>query len=186
MRIETTKKLFTVDEYYRMADAGIFAPEDRVELIEGEIIKMSPIGLRHAAAVTRATDFFTFMFRGKAVVQIQSPVRLDVHNEPVPDVALLKYRTDYYVSRHRSPGDVLLLVEVSDTTLRYDLNVKLPIYAKCGIPEVWIEDLQGDVILAFREPSGKRYRTQRTFQRGEEISPIAFPDISLKIAELLG
>ena len=186
MRIEATKKLFTVDEYCRMAEAGILAENDRVELIEGEIIQMSPIGRKHAARVDRATDLFTAAFRGKAIVRVQNPVRLNLYNEPVPDIALLKYRSDYYESQHPSPEDVLLIFEISDTTLRYDRNVKLPIYANCGIPEAWIQDVKGNALLVYRDPAGKRYKTQITLHQGETIALAAFPDITLRVDELLG
>ena len=186
MQADVTKKRFTVDEYYRMAEAGILKPEDRVELIDGEIIQMSPIGNEHAGCVNRVTDFFTNLFRGKAIVTIQNPVRLNKYNEPQPDLVLAKPRADYYASKHPTVEDVFLLLEVADTTLRKDRNVKLPIYAELGIPEVWIEDLQHDEILIFRNPSGQRYSTSLTLRRGNSLSVSAFPDIIFKVEDLLG
>jgi Uma2 family endonuclease len=185
MRVEVTKKLFTVDEYYRMLDAGILTEDDRVELIEGEIIQMSPIGNRHAACVDRGTDLFTAAFRGRAIVSVQNPLRLNEYNEPVPDIMVLKPRADYYASKSRTPEDTLLAVEVSDSTLRYDIKIKLPIYARTGVAEVWIENLREDLILVCREPSSKGYNVQLTLRRGDSISPLAFPDTVFKVDDLL-
>jgi len=186
MRADVTKKLFTVDEYHRMVDAGILAENDRTELIEGEIIQMSPIGKRHAACVDRATELFVAAFIGKAIVSVQNPVRLNNYNEPQPDIVVLRKRADYYASRSRTPADTFFVIEVSDTTLRYDTKVKLPIYARSGIAEVWIENLQEDVLLVCRDPVGENYTTQLTRSRGESIFPLEFPDAVFKIEELLG
>ena len=186
MQIEAPKKLFTVDEYYRMAEAGILGPEDRVELIDGEIIEMSPIGIRHLSCVNRATEAFITAFKGRAVVSPQNPLRLSNYTEPQPDLVLLKPRADYYAAKHPYAEDALLVLEVSDTTLRYDRNVKLPHYAAAGIPEVWIENLQEDLLLVCRDPSGNDYKTQLTLQRGDSVSIAAFPDVTFNVADLLG
>ena len=153
MQAEVTKKLFTADEYYRMLEAGILTEDDRVELIEGEVIEMSPIGNRHAACVDRATELFISALQGKAIVSVQNPVRLNNYNEPQPDIVVLRRRDDYYESQRRTAEDTLLLVEVSDTTLRYDVNIKLPIYARTAISEVWIENLPEDVLVVCRNPA---------------------------------
>lgn len=186
MRAEVTKKLFTVDDYYRMAEVGILKPEDRVELLEGEIVEMSPIGNRHAGCVNRVTDLFTFLFRGKAIVTVQNPARLNQYNEPQPDFVLAKTRTDYYASRHPTGEDIYLMVEIADSSLRKDRNVKVPIYARLGIPEVWIADLQQDRILIFRDPAGNAYKTTLTLHRGESLSVLAFPEINFKVEDVLG
>jgi Uma2 family endonuclease len=186
MRAEITRKLFTTDEYYRMAEVGILTPDERVELIEGEIIRMSPIGLRHAARVNRATDLFTLKFRGKATVTVQNPVHLNQYNAPQPDILLLKHREDYYASKRPSPEDTLLLLEVSDTTLGFDLNVKTPIYAATGVPEVWIADLRKNVIRVFRNPEAGQYRTVLTFSGDDALSVLAFPDVVFKASDLIG
>ncbi|HYR84141.1 MAG TPA: Uma2 family endonuclease [Terriglobia bacterium] len=186
MRSDVTKKLFTVDEYYRMAAAGILTEDDRVELIEGEILEMSPIGHRHMVCVDRATDLLTSSLRGKALISVQNPLRLNKYNEPQPDIVVLKRRADYYASKLHTPEDTLLVLELSDTTLRYDTKVKLPIYAESGISEVWIENLQEDLLLVCRDPAEKNYNIQLTLRRGEFIAPLAFPDVAFKIENLLG
>jgi len=186
MRADVTKKLFTVDEYYRMLDAGILSENDRVELIEGEIIQMSPIGNRHMACVDRANDLFTTAFKGRALVSVQNPLRLNKYNEPQPDIVVLKPRADYYASKSHTPEDTFFVIEVSDTTVRYDTNIKLPIYARTGVAEVWIENLQEDLLLVCRNPTPTKYRSQLELHRGDSISPLAFPDVVFKVEELLG
>ena len=186
MQIEATKKLFTVDEYYRMAEVGILKPEDRGELIDGEIIEMSPIGARHLGCVNRANDVLTAAFRGRAVVSPQNPVRLSNYTEPQPDLALLKARADFYAAKKPAAEDALLVLEVSDTTLRYDRNVKLPRYAAAGVLEVWIENLEEDLLLVCRDPSDNSYQTNLTLQRGDSVSVAAFPDVVFKVEDFLG
>src|SRR5262249_52950879 len=132
---------FTVDEYYRMAEVGLLRPDARVELIEGEIIDMAPIGNWHSGTVNAVEDRLKHHRRGRAVVAVQQPLRLSERSQPQPDIAVLNYREDYYRSRHPIATDVLLLIEVSDSTVRYDREVKLPLYARHGIPEFWIFDL---------------------------------------------
>ena len=187
MQAETiTRKLFTVDDYYRMAEVGILEWGERVELIEGEIVEMTAIGDRHGGCVNRATDLFTLSFRGRAIVTVQNPVRLNMYNELQPDLVLAKWRADYYSTKHPTPEDILLVLEVSDTTLRKDRDIKLPIYARLGVPEVWIEDLQHDQILLFRDLVGRQYKTNRILQRGDTFSAAAFPETLFKVEDVLG
>lgn len=186
MRTEITKKLFTVDEYHRMAEVGILAEDDRVELIDGEIIQMSAIGHRHMVCVIRANTMFIEAFGRKAVVSAQNPVQLSDWTEPQPDLVVFKPRSDFYAARKPTPKDVLFVVEVADTSLRYDGNVKLPRYGAAGIPEVWIEDLKNDLLLVYRDPQHDSYKTSLTLQRGDSVSPIAFPDIRFAIDDLIG
>jgi len=186
MRIEATKKLFTADEFYRISEAGIFTEGQRVELIDGEIIEMSPIGTRHAVCVNRANTFLTEAFRRKAIVSIQNPLRLGEFTEVLPDVVVFKPRADFYASERPTPADVLFLVEVADTTLRYDRNVKVPRYAAAGIAEVWIEDLKGDSLLVYHDPAEKTFKTSLTLHRGDSVSPLAFPAVKFKVEDLLG
>ncbi len=186
MRIEATKKLFNVDEYYRMAEAGILGPEDRVELIDGEIVQMSPIGDKHLGCVNLATGLFSAAFRGRAVISVQNPLQLNDYTEPQPDVVLLKHRSDGYRGKHPEAADALLVLEVSDTTLRYDRNVKLSRYAKAGVPEVWIEDVESDTLLVFRNPSGDTFGTNLKLVRGDTVFVEAFPEVTFTVDDLLG
>jgi Uma2 family endonuclease len=186
MQIEATKKLFTVDEYYRMAEIGILGPEDRVELIDGEIIQMSPIGYRHVLCVNLATNLFTELFRGRAIVSVQNPLRLSNYTEPEPDLVLLKFQADVYRSRRFTAADVLLVLEVAETSLRYDQDTKLSRYASAGITEVWIENLEDDELLTYRNPVGNAYTAHQIFRRGESVSVAAFPEAVFTVDDILG
>ena len=186
MRIEAPRKLFTVEDYYKMADAGIFIPDDRVELIDSEIIQMSPIGMRHAGCVNGATQIFAEAFRGRVVVSVQNPLQLSDYTEPQPDLVLLRPLEDSYRGKHIEAADALLVLEVSDTTLAYDRDLKLPRYAEADVTEVWIEDLEGDRLLVYRDPTGDAYPTQLTLKPDDSVSVQAFPDPSFKVSELLG
>lgn len=186
MQIEATRKRFTVDDYYRMAEIGILSENDRTELIEGEIIEMSPIGDPHLTAVNRATMIFARGIGDKVVVSVQNPAHMDRYNEPQPDVLLIRPREGFYGTGKPDPEDVVLLIEVSDTSLRFDRKVKVAIYARNRIREVWIIDLEGEAIHVYREPKGNTYASIETKERSEMISPQAFPDFSLKVSDLIG
>ena len=176
---------FTVDEYYAMAEVGILTEDDRVELIDGVIIEMPPMGSRHIGGVNGFTRELSATVRRRAVVQVQSSVRLDDGTEPVPDLALLRERADLYSSSVAGPEDVLLLIEVSDSSVDYGRNEKLPRYARAGIPEVWLAILPERVIEVHTEPIRGRYTQMRTFRPGDTISPNCFPDIALSVDEIL-
>lgn len=170
----------TVQEYYRMAEVGLLAPDARVELIEGEIIDMAPIGSRHAATVNRLARLLNAAVNDLAVVSVQAPIRLGERSEPQPDLALLKPRADFYAQSHPTPADVLLVIEVSDTTLRYDRSVKVPLYARHGVPEVWVIDLEGNLIHFFRSPSGEAYADVSSTRRpGTTPLPVAGAAVDL-------
>jgi len=186
MEIEVAKKLFTVDEYHRMGEAGIFHPEARLELIEGEVIEMSPVGDRHIVCVNRANALFSARLAGKAMVSVQNPVRLGRYTEPQPDILLAPWRDDFYASHRLSAKDALLVIEISDSTVRYDRNRKMPLYAKAGVRELWLENLQEDLILVYRDPQPESFATSLVFERGESLSMTAFPQISFTVDELLG
>lgn len=177
---------FTVDEYYRMAEAGIFTEDDRVELIDGEIIKMSPIGSPHAGCVSTLDNLVRECLGARVHVRVQNPVRLSLHSEPEPDLAVVVPRADNYRTRHPTPEDVLLIIEVSDTTLPYDRDVKLPLYAAAGIPEVWIADIGGEAVSASWEPRGGQYQRTATYRRGDTITSVTVPELTLAVDEILG
>jgi Uma2 family endonuclease len=176
---------FTVDDYHAMADAGILKENARVELVQGEIVEMAPMGDRHVSCVFRLTHKLATALDQRAIVSVQCSLRIDEYSEPEPDAMLLQWRDDYYASSRRAPADVLLIIELSDTTLLYDRNVKLPLYANAGIPEVWIVDLQSGQLEVFTEPSSEGYASSRTLGSGDSVSPSAFGDISLSVNEII-
>ena len=180
-----TLRRFTVDEYHAMAEAGILTEDDRVELIDGVIIEMPPLGSRHIGGVNGFTRELSATVGRRAVVQVQSSVRLDDGTEPRPDLALLRERVDLYSSSVAGPEDVLLLIEVSDGSVDYDRSEKLPRYARAGIPEVWLAILPERVIESHTEPTGGRFTQVRTFRSGDTISPACFPDIALSVDDIL-
>jgi Uma2 family endonuclease len=186
MQTEITKRLFTADEFLRMGEAGIFKPEARLELIEGEIIEMSPIGSWHMACVNRATELFVTRLGGRAIVSVQNALRLSNYTEPQPDITVLKRRDDYYKEKRISWEDAFLVIEVSETSLRHDRNRKLPLYANAGVVEVWIEDLQSNAIFVYRNPGPEGYSTSLTVHPGDQLSLAAFPDTTFKVEDLLG
>lgn len=185
MGSQLVTKSFTVEEYERMAETGILTEDDRVELIEGAIIEMTPIGSRHASCVARLTHLLTQQFGDQVVVWVQNPVRLSRHSEPQPDLVLLRPRQDFYAGAHPEPADVLLLIAVADATLETDRTVKAPLYAKAGIPETWVVDLEGGRVEVSRQPTTDGYQLVRTITRSESLTPEAFPTASLAVGDLL-
>jgi Uma2 family endonuclease len=175
----------TVDEYHRMGELGFFSPEARVELIEGEIIDMAPIGSNHVDYVNRLTRALVRASGDDAIVSVQNPVRLSRRTEPEPDFALLRPRDDYG-NRLPEPADVLLIVEVSHTSQRYDREIKLPLYAKHGIPEVWIIDVEKKTLSVYQEPLGERYVREQTTGAPGEIILSALPVIKIDLSKLFG
>lgn len=186
MAIQNPRRLISIDEYHRMAADGLFSEDDRVELIEGEIVEMNPIGNRHAAGVRRLSDRFQVSFGRDVLVDTQNPIRLGDWSEPQPDVAVLIRRQDYYADEAPTAGDVLLLAEIADSSMGYDRGVKAPLYAVEGIREYWILDLAGGALEIYRQPGPGGYRVIRRLRRGEEISPEAFPDVAFPVSDLLG
>jgi Uma2 family endonuclease len=178
------KHLISVDEYYRMAEVGLLAPDARVELIEGEIIDMPPIGIDHAGVVSLLTHLFVRAVDTLAVVQPQGGVRLDLRSEPQPDLAVLAPREDFYRHKHPAPEDVLLLIEVSDSSLRYDLDVKAPLYARHGVPELWIVDLQHDELHVFRAPQGGKYQEHRITREPGSAGLMRLSGVEIDLSKL--
>ena len=186
MSAQLEPRRFNVTEYYQMAAAGILKPDDRVELIAGEIIKMSPIGSPHAACVSRLARFFHNTIANEAIVSTQNPVRLDEFSEPVPDISLLKPRKDFYAARHPLPADVLLVIEVADTSLLKDRNIKVPLYASAGIAEIWLVNIPKQIIEVYSESHNGKYRKCQKFKRGETVESPTVKGISLGVNEILG
>ena len=182
-----TRRRFTVDEYDRMGEAGVFDEDDRVELLDGYIYALSPIGSEHASCVDRLTRLFVLRAGTDAIVRVQNPVRLADDSEPEPDLALLRPREDAYTSEHPGPEDVMLIVEVADTSLAFDRNVELPLYAEAGIPEVWLVDMASGEIHAYRHPEADRYAEHETVGPGETVRVTELPSLSpVSTDEILG
>jgi Uma2 family endonuclease len=175
-----------VSQYHQMSEAGIFSENDKVELINGEIIEMSPIGRRHTACVNRLNSVFSQLLGNKVIIAVQNPIILNNLSEPEPDIALLKPRADFYESGHPQPQDIFLLIEVADSSLEYDRDVKIPLYASSGISEVWLVDIYEQVIIVYRYPSENGYSDIQTLSRGEKLSIQAFPEINLVVNDILG
>ncbi len=181
-----TRRRFTVDDYYRMAAAGVLTEDDRVELLDGEIVMMAPLGSWHSATVKWLNRFWASQLGDRATVSVQDPVRLDRYSEPQPDVALLRPRADFYRERHPEPPDVFLVIEVADTTTETDRRVKMPLYARAGIREAWLIDLNARRIEVYRAPSGGSYRDVHVFAPGESVTAAAFPDVALAVDQIVG
>ena len=180
-----TRRRFDVNAYYRMAETGILAPKDRVELIDGEIIEMAPIGSVHAGTTNRLTSLVGRLAAdGRVVASVQSPLRLDPFNEPQPDLMLLRPRADFYTSSHPTAADVLLLIEVADSSLAWDRGPKLALYARHGVPEVWIVDLVGRAVEICRAPGADGYAERRRLSEGV-ATPALVPELDIDVAALL-
>ena len=181
------RRSFSRADYHAMGDAGILAPDDRVELIEGEVILMSPIGSRHAACVLQINRAFSTSrsLAGRALVQVQNPLAASDRSEPQPDLMLLAPRDDSYASGHPVPEDVLLLVEVADSSLQYDRRAKIPFYAVVGVREVWLVDLEDDWVEAYTDPAPNGYRAMRRYEPGESLEPAALPDLRVEVDRII-
>lgn len=176
----------TVDEYHRMAEVGLLAPDARVELIEGEIIDMAPIGKDHTSVVDQLNRLFVRAVGDEAIVRVQGSVRLDRMSEPEPDLVLLRPRDDFYRSEFATGADMLLVIEVSDSTLRYDRDIKVPLYARHGVPEAWIVDLQSDQLLVYGKLIGGEYQRQSTVARPERMEIAELPGVSVDLSAVFG
>ncbi len=180
------KRWITTDEYERMGAAGIFGTDARLELIEGSIYEMSPIGSRHAACVDTLTFILVGLAQRNFIVRIQSPIRLSDFSEPQPDVTLLRWQADRYRTAHPRPADVLLIIEVTGTTIETDRTVKLPLYAQAGINEVWLINLPDERIELYAAPVGGVYQTVQHFARGEDVQAQTLPGLVVSIADVFG
>jgi Uma2 family endonuclease len=185
--IEPERRRFTLEEYHRMGEVGIFREGERLELIEGEIVEMSPIGRVHAGTVDRIATAFWKRLGDRAGVRVQGPVAFtDLVSEVQPDVTLLVPRPDFYASGHPGAANVILAVEVMDTTVPYDRGVKLRLYARAGVAEVWLVNVNTRRIEGHRGPGPQGYGESRVFQIEESITIQAFPDVPFTVRDLLG
>ena len=187
MAVQVLRRKFTADEYQMMGKVGILSEDDRLELLEGEIVEMARLSPRYLSIVNRVNaSFFSNGASEKAIVRVHGPVRLDDYSEPLPDVALLRRRDDFYSEAHPGPADVLLLVEVSDTSTSYDREVKMPMYARHGIPEVWLVDIEAGLVEVYAGPAIEGYQEISQVGRGGILSPQAFPGLDVAVEEVLG
>jgi hypothetical protein len=186
MAVAVSRRRFTVYDYHRMGEAGILSPTDRVELIDGEIVTKMAIGPRHGASVDRANRALTTTVDTSAIVRVQGSVRLDLFNEPEPDIVLLRPRADFYASAHPGPADILLIVEVAESSIDYDRDIKARVYARAGLPEYWLVDLNEDVVHVHSDPSSGVYRAVASYRRDQSITPRLLPTCAISTLDLLG
>ena len=185
MSVQAPRRLFTVDEFYQMAEAGIFDEDDRVELLAGTIVQMPPIGSRHAACVSRVNRLFSRGLGEQFLVRIQDPLRLDDYSEPQPDVVIAKARADFYQEGHPTGKDVLLVIEVGDTSVESDRSEKVPLYAQSGVPEVWIVDLVANRVGVYRVPTNEGYREHETVSNEGTLRPRALAPLALRVSQII-
>jgi len=175
---------WTVEEYEKLGEAGIFHEDDRVELLNGDIIIMSPIGYRHAQAVTRLTNFFARRSQGRFDVSPQNPFNLDEHSQPQPDICLLDPRAAH-LKAHPAPDLIFLVIEVADSSVRYDRGDKRPAYARQGVREFWLLNLEDNVLEVYRNPDGDQFAEERILRPDEVVAPLAFPDLEARVSDFL-
>ena len=176
----------TVDDFRRLGEVGILHEDDRVELIDGVMIDMAPIGSLHASQVNHLTNRLVPAVSGRAIIAPQNPLHLDTASEPQPDIMVLRHRADFYAAAHPQPSDVLLLIEVADTSLSYDRDIKIPLYAHHAIPEAWLIDVQSQRVEVFRQPHPNGYQSVLQPANTEYLRPLLLPEISVLVADLWG
>jgi Uma2 family endonuclease len=186
MSVQIARRSFTVAEYYRMAEAGILSEDDRVELLDGEVIEMSPIGSRHAACVDRLNKCLSGISKQHFIVRVQNPIRLDNYSEPQPDITLLRVRSDFYAEAHPKPDDVSVVIEVADSSVELDRQVKLPLYAQAEIPEFWLANLPNDTVEFYAQPVNGVYQVAKIFGRGETVTSQMVANLRIGVDEILG
>jgi len=182
-----TRRRFTVEEYHRMGEAGVLPEDSRIELIAGDIVVREPIGSRHAGTVDRLNRLWTSRLGDRAIVRVQNPVQFPQEDSELqPDVTLLRPRPDFYAAAHPLADDVLLLIEVADTSLLLDRRVKIPLDARAGIREVWLVDLTTDRVEVYHAGQGSRYGDATVAERGQRLTPLAFSDVTVAVEDLIG
>jgi Uma2 family endonuclease len=184
MVLQLVRHQFTVKQFHQMAESGILSENERVELIRGEMIDMSPIGTRHSGCVLFLSNLLILLLGGRALINVQNPVELDETSEPQPDIALLKPRPDFYKNSHPQAEDIFSLIEVADTTVKYDREVKIPLYAEANIPEVWLVDVNQEVVEVYRNPLQGVYQDVQTLVKNQILSILAFPDMHINVSEM--
>lgn len=185
MSIQLAKRLLTVSDYHKMAEVGILDEDDRVELINGEIIEMSPIGKLHVNRVNRITSIFKKLPDEKAILSVQNPISIGPYSEPEPDISLLEFQADFYESQLPQAEDVILVIEVADTSLGYDREIKKPLFAAAGIPELWIVNIEDEQVEVYKNPSNGNYTSRQDFRKGETIH-LENLDFSVDVERILG
>jgi Uma2 family endonuclease len=186
MTVQIVRRQFTVDDYYRMLDAGILSEDDRVELIDGEIREMSAIDAVHAGTVTRLSQILNRQIGDRFIISVQNPIRLNETNEPQPDLAVLRWHDDFYDQHHPTPADVLILIEVANTSLVYERTEKVPRYAAAGIPEVWLVDIAHRAVEQYAQPVNGQYIERKVLARGSLLQATVIPGLELPIDRMFG
>ncbi len=184
--MQLLRRKFTVEQYHKMVESGILKEDERVELIRGEIIEMSPIGTKHAACVNRLVNLLVQLLGKRVIVAAQNPVALNNNSEPQPDVALLKPRDDFYATAHPQPQDIFLLIEVADSTILYDREEKIPLYAKADIIEVWLVDINEQIVEVYQQSTATGYQHMQKFTSGQSLLIKAFPNVNITVNEIFG
>lgn len=180
------RKTFTVSEYHKMIDAGVFIGDSDYELIEGEIVKKMTVGDYHISCVNRLNMLLTARLAGKAIVSIQNPVVIGEISEPEPDVTIFKFQEDFYASGKATAEDVLLLIEVSDSTVKYDRDIKILLYAEAEVSEVWLINLPRQIVEVYTQPEKGKYKSVGKFTKTQTVSPKFAPEIKLKVTDIIG
>jgi len=179
------RRRFTVEEYYKLAEVGILAPDERVELLAGEIIKMAPIGNKHAYGVTQFAEEFSVQLGRRVTIRVQNPIRLATDEEPEPDIAVVYRRDDGYLSGHPRPEDVIILIEIADSTVGFDRRHKLPMYALHGVPQVWLGDINARMVEVHDEPIAAGYARVRIFDADDVLGLPGFPDLEIRVSDVM-
>ena len=185
MAAENSRRLFNVHEYHRMVDAGILSEDDRVELIRGEILIMSPVGPPHEGAILRASNGLFPIVGNRAILGVRGAIGLDDWDEPQPDIFLLRPRADFYTKAHPGPSEIFLIIEIADSSLDYDRTVKASLYGETGVPEYWVADITNDCVWAYSDIQERHYQTCRQFHRRELMVPQLLPGCPIPVDILL-
>jgi Uma2 family endonuclease len=185
MSMPATRHRFTLDDWHQMIEAGVLRKDQRLELLDGEIYDMAPIGPSHQGTVNFLNRFWSTRLGARAVVSVQGPVTAPPRSEPQPDLALLRDRQDFYRTAHSKPRDVFLVIEVAESSVDYD-HAKLRFYARAAMAEVWIVNLPDECVEIYRDPRGESYVETRVARAGEQVACLAFPDLVLTVDDILG